>query len=247
MSGSARLLPAALVAAGVALGGYFIGHGFVASRSVDRYVTVKGVAERSVSADLALWPLQFVATGDRLTSAQARIDESRARVLAFLNAHGIDSSAVELQSLDVTDLLANPYRPQTSGTQPRFIITQTLMVRSSDPAKIRDAAQKVGSLVQAGVVLGGAGGGYGRGSGPTYLFTRLNDVKPAMIAEATANAREAAQKFAADSKSRLGGIRDANQGIFVILPRDQAPGITEESQIAKTVRIVATVDYYLKD
>ena len=94
-------------------------------------------------------------------------------------------------------------------------------------------------------VLSSGGMGYGS-SGPTYLFTRLNDLKPAMIREATASAREAAAQFAADSRSRLGGIRQANQGVFVILPRDQAQGVSEGAQPNKTVRVVTTVQYYLK-
>jgi len=91
----------------------------------------------------------------------------------------------------------------------------------------------------------GTGGGYGDNT-PTFLFTRLNDLKPAMIAEATARAREAATQFAKDADSRLGGIRRANQGVFVILPRDQAPGIQEERQLRKILRVVSTIDYYLK-
>ena len=83
--------------------------------------------------------------------------------------------------------------------------------------------------------------------GPTFLFTRLNEIKPPMIAEATASARQAAEQFAKDSQSRLGSIRQANQGVFVILPRDQAPGASEESQRVKTVRVVTTVEYYLRD
>jgi hypothetical protein len=103
----------------------------------------------------------------------------------------------------------------------------------------------VGALVRAGVVLS-SGPEYGP-AGPSFLFTKLNDIKPAMIAEATGRAREAAEQFARDAKSRLGGIRRASQGVFVILPRDQAAGISEESQVEKTVRVVTTVDYYLKD
>jgi len=102
----------------------------------------------------------------------------------------------------------------------------------------------VGELVAAGVVLS-SGGEYG-GGGPTFIFTGLNDLKPAMIAEATARAREAAEQFARDAKSRIGGIRRANQGTFEILARDRAPGITEEGQLAKTVRVVSTVDYNLE-
>jgi uncharacterized protein len=74
----------------------------------------------------------------------------------------------------------------------------------------------------------------------------LSTLKPTVIADATARAREAAEQFARDSYSDLGAIRQASQGVFEILPSDQAPGITEESQIAKAVRVVSTIDYYLK-
>ena len=89
-------------------------------------------------------------------------------------------------------------------------------------------------------------GGGGGGGGPTFLFTDLNKLKPEMIADATARAREAATQFARDSRSALGAIRQANQGVFEILPRDQAPGVSESSQIAKVVRVVSTIDYYLR-
>jgi hypothetical protein len=175
-----------LLAVGLATAGWFVGHGFVASRTVDRYVTVKGVAER--------------------------------------------------------DVLANAYR--SGPTESRFIINQVLMVRSDQPQQIRDASQSVGELVAAGVVLSASGG---PGYGPTFLFTRLNDLKPEMIAEATASARRAAEQFASDSSSRLGGIRRANQGVFVILPRDRAMGIDQQGQLNKTLRVVSTISYYLED
>jgi len=91
-----------------------------------------------------------------------------------------------------------------------------------------------------------SGGEYGNG-GPTFIFTGLSKLKPEMIAEPTSRAREAAEQFARDSRSEIGGIRRANQGIFEILPRDQAQGISEASQIVKTVRVVSTIDYALRD
>src|SRR5437899_12893111 len=127
----------------------------------------------------------------------------------------------------------------------RYLIRQSLMVRSTDPAKVAAASQHVGQLVQAGVVLS-SGEEYGAG-GPTFVFTGLNSVKPAMIAEATSRAREPATQFAHDSHSTLSGIRQAEQGVFVILPRDQAAGVQEQSQIDKTVRVVTTVQYFLRD
>jgi hypothetical protein len=241
---SSLFLPALLVAAGLAAGGWFVGRGFVASRTADRYVTVKGVAERDVSADLALWPLQLVATSDDLAAAQTEVNKNVRQILAFLGRHGVDTTGVELQGLEVTDRLANRFGGEQGSGQPRFIVQQALMVRSMDPETVAAAGQQVGELVEAGVVLS-SGTGFGPAQ-PTFLFTHLNDVKPEMIAEATASAREAAEQFAADSDTRVGGIRQASQGVFVILPRDQAPGINETQQLRKTVRVVSTIDYYLE-
>jgi len=236
------LFVALIVALGLVLAGGAIGRGFSEARLADRYVSVKGVAEREVNADLALWPIPFVAADDDLTLAQARIDQTTRRIRSFLAAQGLDTTQARLAGLRVTDRQANPYQAGEAGR--RFIVRQTIILRSTEPEKVLAASQRVGQLVESGVVLS-SGEEYGTG-GPTFLFTKLNEIKPAMIAEATGRAREAAEQFARDAQSRLGGIRRANQGVFVILARDQAPGVSEESQLQKVVRVVATVDYYLK-
>ena len=231
----------AAIALGIVLGGWLVGRGFAAGRAADRFVTVKGVAERQVQADLALWPLRVVAAGNDLALAQANVSRSLTRIRAFLSRNGIDTAGAELQEVQVTDAYANSFRP---GDAPlRYVVRQTLMVRSDAPATVLAASQRVGELVGEGVVLSSQE--YGP-SGPTFLFTHLNDVKPGMIAEATANARAAAEQFAKDSRTSLRGIRQANQGVFVILPRDQASGISEESQVNKVVRVVSTVEYFLR-
>ncbi len=178
-----------------------LSEGLMGLRTADRYVTVKGVAEREVQADLALWPIRFVATGSTLDEAQNKTRSSREAIMAFLKLQAIEESSVELQRLDVTDTRANPYSGNNNEQQ--YIINQTLMVRSTDMSD------------------------YGPG-GPTYLFSGLNAIKPQMIAEATAAARESAQQFARDADAELGGLRRANQGIFQILARDQAPGVSEQ-------------------
>jgi uncharacterized protein len=236
------LFAAAVLALGFALGGLFVGRGFVAARAGDRFVTVKGVAEREVKADLALWPMRFVATSNQLAEAQQKIGSDTDTVLTFLAANGVPGDAVEVQSLQVNDLLAQPYR--SGPIESRFIVAQTLMVRTGEVDKIAAAAQKIGDLVVAGIVLSSEGQ---PSPGPVYLFTKLNDIKPAMIAEATKSAREGAEQFAKDSGSRIAGIRRASQGLFQILPRDDAPGMSADNQIAKTVRVVSTIDYGLAD
>jgi hypothetical protein len=239
---STTTIAALIIAVGIALGGLFAGAGLARARAADRYVTVKGVAEREVQADLALWPLRVAATDNDLAAAQATVQRSFERIRAFLRRNGIDSTQTELQEVQVTDNFAQSYRPRGEIAM-RFIVRQTLMVRSTQPATVLATSQRMGELVSAGVVLSSEE--YG-GGGPTFLFTKLNDVKPAMIAEATANAREAAEQFAKDSRTSLRGIRQASQGVFIILPRDQAPGISEQGQINKIVRVVSTVEYFLK-
>jgi hypothetical protein len=223
-------------------GGWLAGSGLARGRAADRYVEVKGLAERNVTADLALWPLQFAASGDDLAASQAEITRSGKKITDFVARHGLDAGAAEVQNLRVSDAHTNRY--DTTRTGPRFVIEQTIMVRSDKPDVVMKASQQVSELVSAGVVLSSSGE-YGVG-GPTFIFTKLNDLKPAMIAEATANARAAAEQFARDSGSSLGAIRHANQGVFVILPRDQAPGVNESGQLHKTVRVVSTVQYFLK-
>jgi len=242
MKARGYLIGALIIAAGLASAGWFIGSGFVKSRKTDRYVTVKGISERDVEPDIALWPMRYVSTDDELSRAQERINSSREKIVQFMQQRGIGEGSIETQNLTVTDIFSNPYH--TGNVQSRYIISQTVMVRSDQPDLIRRASQEIGRLVELGVVLSPEYEGAG---GPTYLFTHLSTIKPEMIAEATSNARRAAEKFAKDSGSAIGGIRKANQGVFVILPRDNVQGVYESKQYYKTVRVVSTIEYYLKD
>ena len=147
MKNGFSILAALIVAIGLTTSGWFVGNGFTKGRSADRFVTVKGVSERHVKADIALWPLRFVATDDDLGQAQKKVESSNKVIVRFLEKYGIEASKAELQTLEVTDILTNPYR--SGPTTSRFIVNQTLMVRSEEPELIRAASQKVGELVDA--------------------------------------------------------------------------------------------------
>lgn len=231
-----------ILAVGIATAGLLAGSGFVRAKQAERYVTVKGVAEREAKATLAIWPLRIVAANNDLTQANTQLQRSVDRIKLFLARHGVDTTQLTLQEFAVRDGEADQYGNRSG---PRYVITQAIMVRSTNPDVVAAASQRVAELVSEGVVLS-SGEQYGAG-GPTFVFTGLNELKPAMIAQATARAREAAEQFAQDAGSELGGIRQANQGYFEILPRDQAQGINEASQVNKTIRVVATVEYLLKD
>ena len=243
MTTDRTVLGAGVLAVGLVLTGLLLGGGLAKVRQADRFVTVKGVSEREARADLAIWPLGIVAADDDLGRAHASLLRSVREIKSFLARNQIDTTDLTLQQFVVSDAFTNQYGGRGQVTT-RFVIRQAVVVRSTQPDRVAAASQRVGELVSAGVILS-SGGEYGPG-GPTYVFTKLNDLKPPMIAEATARAREAAEQFARDARSDLGGIRRANQGIFEILPRDQAPGIFEGNQILKTVRVVSTIEYLLE-
>lgn len=239
MSDNNNLIPAVvfggLIAVGAIGGGAMIGGGLVNARVGDRAVTVRGVSERVVKADLAFLPLRFTASGDVLSEVQARIDSDLAIVRQFLTAQGYPADAVDLGRLEVADTLSREYASQNGG--PRFILAQTVNVRTGDVDRVQTTSRALNELVRQGVVLQDY-------AGPSYIFTKLNDVRPAMIAEATAAARSGADRFATDSGARLGPIRQATQGSFEILARDESGD--EASSMNKKVRVVTTISYRLK-
>lgn len=226
---------------GIGFAGVKIHDGLTNFRSFDRSVTMKGLAQKDVVADLALWPIAYTETGNDLASLQDLMDSRGQAILSFLKRYGLKDGEIELQQVQVQDLLAQSYR-QNNASQNRYILTQTYLVRTSNIQAVDKASKDMGSLIRQGVVFSQNGS-----TTPTYLYTKLNDIKPDMIAEATRNAREAAQQFAENSGQKVGGIKYASQGVFQILPRDQTYVISEAQQQNKTVRVVSTIRFYLED
>jgi len=234
-----RILPAALFGGLLAVGligaGVAVGQGVINARTGERGVTVRGVAERNVKADLAVLPLKFTASGEVLSEVQARIDGDLAIVRQFLTSQGYPAATVSLGQLSVADTRSREWGSNNNG--PRFILSQTVVVRTNDVDRVQQTTRALNELVRQGVVLQDF-------NGPTYVFTKLNDVRPAMIAEATASARTGAEQFAKDSRTPLGPIRQATQGSFEILARDEIGD--ETTSLDKKVRVVTTVSYRLK-
>ena len=239
-----------LVAIGLVFGGWALGSQIKATRLSDRYVTVKGLVERKVKSDLVIWPLSYKEAGDDLAGLHTKSEADKNVILQFLDQQGIQSSEIELGVVRVVDTQANEYGNGTRAPH-RYIVEQQITVRTNRVDQVAVAAQKTMQLLQKGIALNSTSG---PGPGLTYVFTGLNSIKPDMITEATRNARAAADRFASDSGSRVGSIRQANQGVFSILPADEVGDAGEgpenlfaaNSSLTKTVRVVTTVEYYLE-
>jgi hypothetical protein len=241
-----------VLALGLIIGGWLLGAEIKATKLSDRYVTVKGLVERNVKSDLAIWPISYKEAGDVLATVYTKTEEDRQTILQFLSQQGIQPSEIAMGVVHAVDTQANEYGG--GGRAPhRFIVEQSITVHTSRVDQVAAASQKTMMLLQKGIVLNG-----NPGQGVTYKFSGLNFVKPDMITEATRNARAAADRFAADSGSKVGSIRQANQGVFAILPGDQGSDTSEpsedvsvgannaDSSLMKTIRVVTSVQYYLE-
>ena len=234
------------LAVGLIIGSWVLGAEIKETRLGDRYVTVKGLVERSVKSDLAIWPLSYKEAGDDLSSVYAKTEADKQAILQFLSQQGLKTPEIELGVVRVVDTQANEF----GGTRAphRYVVEQQITVRSPQVDQVSAAAQKTMQLLQKGIVLNS-----NPGQGLIYKFNGLNAIKPDMITEATRNARAAADRFASDSGSRVGSIRQANQGVFSILSADQGSNTGEagesnfsaDSSVMKTVRVVTSVEYYL--
>lgn len=240
--GIIKLLSALCLAAGIALGGWFVADALVTSRAPLRTVTVKGLSERAVKADLGFWPIRFVATGPSLEQARATLEQSERSVRAFLGQKGFADDDIQVQNVTVEDRYAGYNGANTPGDV-RFVLTEDMLVTSADVDALSNAARSIADLLRDGVVFSSDAWS----AGPSFIFTGINDLKSEMLTEATSRARETAQQFASESGANLGDIQTANQGVFQILPAVDIPNDRPEKQIDKKVRVVTTITYFLTD
>jgi len=227
------LIAAALLASGVIVGGYLLGDGLRRARMADRAVTVRGLAERDVTADLATWTIGFTETGSELEPVRQAAEQDVATVVAFFRQAGFAPEEINDAAVSV-----NQYYDENRGGEV-VTVRRQVQLRTRDVAKASQAFARQAELIRAGVKVE-------EGSAMIYNFTKLNDVKPEMIAQATQDARRGAEQFARDSGSEVGGIRSASQGYFSITARDgdESEGSGRDSPLQK-VRVVTTIDFYL--
>ncbi|WP_321324445.1 SIMPL domain-containing protein [Thiomicrorhabdus sp.] len=216
--------------------GYLLGNSALKYKQLDRTVTVKGLSEQEFKADIVIWPIRFVVASNNVEDLYGKIDENNQKIKVFLEKNGIKASEISFASPSINDKTAEQY---SNAIKPeyRYSGSQIVTVYSKNIDDVLAVKSKLSELGKQGIVLTGSG----YQTQTEYLFTRLNEVKPQMIEEATRKAREVAEKFATDSNSQLGKIKKASQGQFTISSRDK-----NNPQIKK-VRVVSTVEYYLSD
>lgn len=225
---------AAIIAVGMVLLGVIIKWGINDFIDKERIVSVKGLAEMEVPADKVIWPLMYKDIGNDPSLLYANMEQKNKAIVKFLESNGIAKEEISIAPSEVIDMQAERYGNRDIAY--RYNATSVITVTSKNVDKVRKLMSEQAELLKQGIAISGGDYRYN----VVYEFTGLNDVKPQMIEEATKNARAAAEKFAKDSDSSLGKIRNASQGQFSISDRDA------NTPYIKSIRVVTTVNYYLR-
>jgi hypothetical protein len=232
--------------AGLTLGGYFVGKGVARFKSDTRTVTVKGLVEKEVKADQAVWVLRFRRAGEDIREVQSKIRSDRDATIAFLKNQGFKDEDISRQPTQIVDKLANEYGQNKADERFRYVVTNSLQVKTTNIDLITKALGTTDELLKSGVLL------YGQGEGkanPRYVITTFNALRPQLLAEATKNARLTAQQFASDSGAQVGKIHSANQGMIQIFGsdgNDESAFYSPTSTPLKKIRVVSTFEFELK-
>lgn len=229
-----RLTSTLILSTGIALSGLFIGLGFLNAKHPLQYVEVKGLAEEIVKSDEGIWTLNIKLVNNDLNALYENISKAQQATREFLIHQGFKAEELSMNPVSVVDNQSVSYN--TNQEMPRYSADTGVTVSSHQVDQIANAIQKTGDLVQQGVVV--------TSSNATYRFSQLNEIKPKMLEAATQSARVAAESFAKDSHTSLGGIHHASQGLFTIT--DANSSFDSGNSILKKVRIVTTVEYQLK-
>ncbi|OGT53108.1 MAG: hypothetical protein A3E84_02465 [Gammaproteobacteria bacterium RIFCSPHIGHO2_12_FULL_42_13] len=248
------LICALIIGLGIFGAGYCVGKSLFLARVLNRTVTVKGLAERDVKSDLGVWEINYREIGDNLVDINKNLQRDQIVVVGFLKQNGFTDLELILQPVKVEDRLANVYSSSgaTSGSPaPRYVVTSGIRVRSARVEVIQRVSRLTGVLLQQGLSL--SFDGVTLSPNPSYYFTKLDDIRPEMLAETTRSARLVAEQFAKDSGTKLGGIQHATQGVFQIMSTDTSTMSADWNSnqsalgsIDKKVRLVTTIDYRLK-
>jgi len=226
---------------GLTLGGYFFGTGCARFKSDIRTVTVKGMVEKDVKADQAIWVLRFSRASKNIKDALTKISSDRAAAIDFFKNHRFNDGDISQQPISTIDKLAREYGQNQANDQLRYVVTSSVQVTTTNIDLVTKALGATEELLKSGVLL--------NESNPQYIFSTFNSLRPQLLAEATKNARLTAQQFASDSGAKVGKIRSANQGTIQILGsdgNDESAFYSPTSSPSKKIRVVSTFEFELQ-
>jgi hypothetical protein len=232
------LTGALLLALGIASAGYFISQTLYKSKVALNTAEVKGLAERRVEADTAYWTIQYTVSGNQKSEIKKLYSESesdQAKIIELLKTSGFTENEIHP---GVISYISKEFRDEDQNlVEEKHLLVGEIEVQTSKVKLVSEVRSELNTLIAQGLDV--------KNNAPAYHFTKLNEIKPGMLKEATKNARLAANEFATNAGVTVGGIRSARQGGFTI--RDVGQNYGDTKKIEKDVRVVTNITFFLTD
>lgn len=232
------LMLGAFLAVGLIGGGYFIGQTMYNAKVAINVAEAKGLAEKRVKSDSVDWQIGYaVATKDGadIASLYSRAEADQKKIIDLLQNLGFSESEIQI---GVINYEYKEFRDENQQlVDEKHILRGSINIETDKVDLVSRARAKVNSLIAEGLDIDN--------EAPRYRFTRLNDIKPDMLREATRNAQIAANEFASSAGAKVGKIRNARQGAFNV--RDAGREYGDTVTVYKDVRVVTTISFYLAD
>jgi len=199
-------------------------------KSYDDTVKVRGLCEKEVPADRVVWRISYSEKANDLADLRNTIHKNNDVIVKLLRDAGFSEEEINVANANYDDRYN--WSNNVSQITFRYQVNQTVTVFTKNLELVRKMQQTLETdLVNQNILAN---------SYADYQYLGLNEIKPSMIAESLENARTAADEFAKNSHSKIGKMRTASQGYFEVEDLD------ENTPQVKKVRVVTTVEYYLK-
>ncbi len=233
-----QFLSGLFIAIGISLGGFFISKTMYNAKVALNTAEAKGLAERRVKADRANWEIGYSVGGktkEEIPQLYKKAESNQETIMQLLKENGIEEKEIEIGVIN--------YYHQEFRDESQKLVDQThnlvgsINIETDKVELVNKVRTQVNKLIAKGIEI--------QNEPASYLFTKLNEIKPEMLRDATKNARVAANEFAENAGVKVGGIRSARQGNFYI--RDAGADYGDSKKIEKDVRVVTTITFYLTD
>lgn len=228
-----------LLMLGLVVAGFFVRSG-ISSLSQTASVSVKGYAERDIISDLAIWNGRVSVSSPTLKEGFMLIKQQTDKVVEYLIKNNFKPEEIQLST--ITQYEDIEYFPAGGNRKIGYKFTQQVSIQGADIDKIIFIADKSTELILEGIDF--------ESQQIQYLYTKLDDLKIDMLAEATNDAKARAEQIAKTGGNKIKNIKSAQQGVFQITPRYSTDiydyGMNDTYSKEKTIKSVVTITYNLE-
>lgn len=204
-------LAVAIAALGLIIAAALLGSAIKNRNKSENTVSVTGLGSKTFTSDLISWSGSFSKNSFELKTAYDALAVDRKVIYDYLKSKGVKENEMIFSAVDIQKQFRSFTDASGTYQQGEFVgynLTQSVSIKSKEVSKIENISRNITEIINRGIEF--------TSSSPQYFYTKLSDVKQEMIANATKDAKERAEKIAENAGSDLGNLKKATMGVIQI-------------------------------